>query len=201
MIKAIQMKKRWLLAANMMLASGCGATLSPYMRACHGPEVMVQAREKARVVFIRPSSGAFQSIFTLIDEHGYFVGDSSAGYRFPVLFDPGEHYVVAMTDAAETLKLTLSPGRTYYVELRPKLGVWKPQLQLLGVNRKSGLLRSIPEYLSDTELTESDFAAGQAYLNSLGNKAPEAAQRGIQAFAGYSPEIKAAATLVPEDGQ
>ncbi len=195
------MQKWGLLLAGVMLATGCGATLSPTMRAPHRSEAVIPAPDKARVIFVRPSSGAFQSIFTLIDEHGFFLGDSSAGYRFLVLFDPGEHYVVAMTDAAETLRLTLSPGRTYYVELRPKLGVWKPQLQLVAINRQSGLLPLVPEYLSHTDLTQSDFAAGQAHLYSLGTQAPDAAQRGIQAFAGYSPEAKAAATLVPEDGQ
>jgi hypothetical protein len=189
----------WLLLS--MLATGCGAALSPAMRAFPGPEPQGAPPDQARVVFVRPSSAAFHSIFTLIDGHGYFLGDSSAGCRFSVFLAPGDHHVIAMTDEAASLRMTLSPGRTYYVEVRPKLGVWKPQVQLLAVSRQSGLLKSIPEYLARTKVTIPDFAAGQAHLYNLGSQAPEAAQRGVQAHAGDSPEAKAAATLQPEDGQ
>jgi hypothetical protein len=170
------------------------------MRPCHGPEWDVRVPNTARVIFVRPANGAFQHQFTLIDEHGLFLGDSTAGYLFMVLFDPGEHYVIAMTEATAALKMTLAPGRTYYVELRPKLGVWTPQVSLLAVTRQSDLRASIPAYYARSSAAISEFAAGQADLYRLGNEAPEAAQRGIRAYAGYSPEAKAAATLSPEDG-
>jgi hypothetical protein len=79
--------------------------------------------------------------------------------------------------------------------------VWTPQVALLAVTRQSGLRASIPAYYARSTAAISDFAAGQADLGRLGNEAPEAAQRGIRAYAGYSPETKAAATLVPEDGE
>lgn len=44
-------------------------------------------------------------------------------------------------------------------------------------------------------------AAGQAYLNSLGNELPNAAKQGIQTYQGYSAEDKTDVTLIPEDGQ
>jgi hypothetical protein len=62
-------------------------------------------------------------------------------------------------------------------------------------------MQSIPSYLADTKVTTSDFAAGQAYLNSLGKELPDAAKKGIDTYNGYSADEKADVTLTPEDGQ
>jgi hypothetical protein len=195
-------KKILLLAVAMgALNTGCGAATSEYMRPVAGPEPAGAPPNKARVVFVRPSSMANKVIFTIIDERGYFLGDSTAGARFSVFLDPGEHYFIVWTETTETVKATLAPGRTYYVEVRPKMGMWKARASLWAVNRKSGLMQSIPSYLTDTTVTTPDFAAGQAYLNSLGNELPDAAKQGVQTYQGYSPEDKADVTLLPEDGQ
>ena len=183
------------------LASGCGTAMSEYMRPVPGPEPMGSPPDKARVVFVRPSNFAFKVLFTIIDERGYFLGDSTAKGRFSVFLDPGEHYFIVWTETTETVKATLAPGKTYYVEVRPKMGMWKARASLWAVSRKSGLMSSIPSYLSDTTVTTPDFAAGQKYLNSLGNELPDAAKQGMQTYAGYSADEKADVTLMPEDGQ
>jgi hypothetical protein len=197
------MAKRLLLLAFAIgaLNSGCGAATSDYMRPVVGPEPVGAPPNKARVVFVRPSGGAWKVIFTIIDERGYFLGDSTAGGRFSVFLDPGEHYFIVWTETTETVKATLAPGRTYYVEVRPKMGMWKARASLWAVNQKSGLAKEIPNYLKDTTVTTTDFAAGQAYLNSLGNELPNAAKQGIQTYQGYSAEDKTDVTLIPEDGQ
>jgi hypothetical protein len=194
--------KRLLLIAIALgaLSSACGGT-SEYMKPVAGPEPAGAPPNKARVVFVRPSSMAWGVIFTIIDERGYFLGDSTAGARFSVYLDPGDHYFIVWTETTETVRATLAPGRTYYVEVRPKMGVWKARASLWAVNRKSGLMQSIPSYLSDTNVMTPDFAAGQAYLNSLKNELPDAAKKGVETYAGYSAEDKADVTLMPEDGQ
>jgi len=195
--------KRFLLLSLVIgaLTAGCGTATSEYMRPVAGPEPVGAPPNKARVVFVRPSGGAWKVLFTIIDEHGYFLGDSTAKGRFSVFLDPGEHYFIVWTETTETVKAILAPGRTYYVEVRPKMGMWKARASLWAVSRKSGLMQSIPSYLSDTTVTAPDFAAGQAYLNSLGNELPNAASRGIQTYNGYSPDEKGDVTLLPEDGQ
>jgi hypothetical protein len=195
--------RRMLLLAVLMgtLSAGCGAATSEYMRPAIGPELAGAPPNKARVVFVRPSNFAFKVIFTIIDEHGYFLGDSTAGARFSVFLDPGDHYFIVWTETTETVRATLAPGRTYYVEVRPKMGLWKARASLWAVNRKSGLMSQIPSYISGTKVTTTDFAAGQAYLNSLGSELPNAAKKGIDTYNGYSPEDKTDVTLLPEDGQ
>jgi hypothetical protein len=183
------------------LTAGCGTATSPYMRPVAGPEPMGAPPNKARVVFVRPSSMAYGVIFTIIDERGNFLGDSTANGRFSVFLDPGEHYFIVWTETTETAKATLAPGRTYYVEVRPKMGMWKARSSLWAVNRKSGLMQNIPSYLADTKVTTPDFAAGQAYLNSLGHELPDAAKKGMETYAGYSTDEKVDVTLLPEDGQ
>jgi len=199
----MMMAKRMLLLAVVIgaLGSGCGAATSEYMRPVAGPEPAGAPPNKARVVFVRPSSGAFKVIFTIIDERGYFLGDSTAGGRFSVFLDPGEHHFIVWTESTETVKAILAPGRTYFVEVRPKMGMWKARASLWAVNRKSGLMQQIPSYLADTTVTTPDFTAGQAYLNSLGSELPNAAKQGMQTYNGYSPDDKADVTLLPEDGQ
>jgi hypothetical protein len=81
------------------------------------------------------------------------------------------------------------------------MGMWKARASLWAVNRKSGLMSQIPSYLSETKVTTTDFATGQAYLNSLGSELPNAAKKGIDTYNGYSPEDKTDVTLLPEDGQ
>ena len=191
-----------LLTAVMgVVTSGCGTATSPYMRPMAGPEPTAAPPNKARVVFVRPSGGARGVLFTIIDERGYFLGDSTAGGRFSVFLDPGDHYFIVWTETTETVKASLAPGRTYFVEVRPKIGMWKARASLWAVNRQSGLMQSIPSYLADTTVTTPDFAAGQAYLNSLGNELPNAAKEGIETYNGYSPDEKGDVTLLPEDGQ
>ncbi len=195
-------KKILLLAVAMgALNAGCGAATSEYMKPVVGPEPAGSPPNKARVVFVRPSSGAGKVIFTIIDERGYFLGDSTAGGRFSVFLDPGDHYFIVWTETTETVKASLAPGRTYYVEVRPKMGMWTARASLWAVNRKSGLMQNIPSYLTDTTVTTPDFTAGQNYLNSLGNELPNAAKQGIQTYEGYSPDEKGDVTLLPEDGQ
>lgn len=196
------MAKRGVVFAVVMaaLTAGCGAATSEYMRPVAGPEPAGVPPNKAKVVFVRPSSFANKVIFTIIDERGYFLGDSTAGGRFAVFFDPGEHYFIAWTETTETVKAMLAPGRTYYVEVRPKMGVWKARASLWAVNRKSGLQQQVPSYLADTTVTTPDFAAGQAYLNSLGQELPNAAKQGIAAFNAYSADEKGDVVLDPDDG-
>jgi hypothetical protein len=195
-------KRRMVFALVLgTLGAGCSAATSPYMRPVVGPEPMGAPPNQARVVFVRPSNGAFKVLFTIIDEHGSFLGDSTAKGRFSVLLDPGDHYFIVWTESTETVKATLAPGRTYYVEVRPKMGVWKARASLWAVNRRSGLLQNIPSYLADTTVTTPDAAAGQAYLSSLGSELPNAVKQGIDTYNGYSPDEKADVTLLPEDGQ
>jgi len=180
-------------------ASGCGS--SKYMRPVSGPDPVGTPPNKARVVFVRPSDFQLALVFTIIDERGYFLGDSTGSGRFSFFLDPGEHYFIAWTEGTESVKATLAPGRTYYVEVRPTWGMWKGRASLWAVNRRSGLMKKIPSYLSETSVTTPDSAAGQAHLNSLGKQLPNAVKKGIDTYNGYSPDEKADATLMPEDGQ
>jgi hypothetical protein len=119
------MVNRALLSAVAVgwFAAGCGA--SPYMRPVQGPEPRDVPPNLARVTFVRPSNFQLANVFTIIDERGDFLGDSTGNGRFSVLFEPGEHYFIAWTESTETVKATLAPGRTYYVEVRPTWGTFK----------------------------------------------------------------------------
>jgi hypothetical protein len=187
------------LAMLAVFTIGCAAN-SEYMKPLAGPEPVEVPPNKARVVFVRPSGTAPTETFTIIDENGHFLGDSTVKGRFSVFLDPGEHHFIGWSGTTGTVKATLAQGRTYYVEVRAKPG-WKVRASLWAVNRKSGLMQYIPSYLSDTTATTPDSVAGQAHLDALGKELSDAAKKGVETYMGYSADEKADATLLPEDGQ
>ena len=76
--KAGMMTVKKVLLSSVVIgwfASGCGS--SKYMRPVSGPDPVGTPPNKARVVFVRPSDFQLALVFTIIDERGYFLGDST----------------------------------------------------------------------------------------------------------------------------
>lgn len=84
---------------------------------------------KALIYFARPSSfgGAIQA--TLFDDEQY-IGTSSASTVVPYQATPGAHMFMVIGESADFLQADLSPGKTYYAEVTPRLGAWKARFSL-----------------------------------------------------------------------
>jgi hypothetical protein len=190
-----------LFAAIVFLATcafGCTAK-SEFMRPVTAAGPMSAPPDKALIYFVRTSSLGSAVTITIIDDQGRFVGDSLPGKRFALAVDPGQHLFIAWTEGIEALLADVAPGKVYWVEVRPKMGVWSARAALYAAHRQSDLWKERAGWERDTELVVADLVRGQAYLNSMPEKLAEAVRDGKAAYAGYSEADKQDATLRPQD--
>ena len=178
-----------------LLAWGCVATNphSPFMRpAPSDPDPELAPPNRARVVFVRTTSGV-GGAYLVIDENGRFLGESAAGTRFSVWVAAGAHYFIAWgSGTTEALHATLAPGRTYWVLVSGKPGLW-------AITPDNGLMKEIPSYLAESKEVVPDTEAGQAHLDRLGGRVAKAVKEGIATYQAYSDKDRADATLLPGD--
>lgn len=194
-------RRSFLFTAAVVAAAslGCTAT-SKYMRANSAP-VAAPPADEATVVFVRPSSFAAAQLITVIDDHGRFVGQSSKKSHFSVTVPAGPHVFIAWAENTAALKADLAPGKTYFVEVAPKLGGFSARAHLLALTPKSESWSKLPEWLAETAGYTPDPLAGQAFLDGRKEDTTERVRRGIDALAKYSPEELAERVIRPEDGK
>ena len=129
MIKMIRM-----LAALGLLAmlTGCQSSL---MTKAQGTSTTVAPNE-ATVVFLRPSSlgGAIQStVYDVTNGKTTFGGVVSAKTQVGMSLPAGEHQLMVVGESADFLDATLLAGKTYYVLVTPRMGVWKARFSLIPI--------------------------------------------------------------------
>ena len=193
------MRTRPLIAFTVILTALGPACIgvnpnSSYMRpALTNWEEEPVPRDRARVVFVRSSASA--GAFPIFDERGQFLGESTSGTRFLATVRPGQHYFIVWGKGhTESLFADLAAGRTYWVVVSHRPGLW-------AVTRGSKLVKEIPSYLANTRPLLPDQAAGQAYLDSMKDEEPRAVRDGIATYRAYPDADKADATLYPADDE
>lgn len=193
-------KRMPVLCAALAVLSGC-AIKSDLMAPAESQSVAVEPG-KATVVFIRPSTygGAIQS--SVHDTTGgdtEFIGIVSARTSVAYQAEPGERYFMVASEAADFLKADLAAGRTYYVLVEPRMGLWKARFSLKPVRRafiESGEFRQWREGTSFVRVTDAAhewFRANKADLQSKQSAYFEKWQN-------KSDAAKAEVTLNREDG-
>jgi hypothetical protein len=91
------------------------------------------ANGKSLIHFMRPTSfgGAIQS--TLYDGDDY-IGTISANKRLAYQCDPGEHMFMIVGESADFMAADLIAGKTYYVNVQPRMGIGKARFSLNPMN-------------------------------------------------------------------
>jgi Protein of unknown function (DUF2846). len=122
------------LAMLGVLASltGCQSSL---MTKAHSTATMV-GPDEATVVFMRPSSfgGAIQStVYDVTAGKTTFGGVVSAKTQVSMTLPAGEHQLMVVGESADFLDATLVAGKTYYVLVTPRMGVWKARFSLIPI--------------------------------------------------------------------
>lgn len=189
---------RW-LALAVVVATGCSAS-SEYMHPAAAGVTAPSAAE-ARVVFIRPSGYAGGMKTTILDGHGQFLGDSLPESYFTVGLPAGEHVFIAWAENTAALRAKLSAGKTYYVEVAPKMGVLSARMHLLALKPGSENWGGLRGWLNDSAAMQADRRAGQAYLASRSEDVQERLKRAREVLGEYTPEELGERTLAPQDGQ
>ena len=197
-----------LLAAGAMLfvLAGCQSGLMTKS----GTHQEIVEPNTATVVFLRPSSfgGAIQS--SVYDVTGgsqastHFGGIVSSKTQVTMHLQPGAHRLMVIAENADFLETTLVAGKTYYVLVMPRMGVWKARFSLIPIHHDAS---------AKYNLASTDFAnwkkacspveitpAAEAWYGE--NKASVDAKRAdyMQKWNRMDPADKAQLTLHAQDG-
>ena len=129
----IKMIRACAAVAFMLVLAGCQSSL---MTRSSATSVTVSP-DDATVVFLRPSSfgGAIQSsVYDVSGGATTFAGIVSAKTRVSMQLPAGQHLLMVIAENGDFLNATLAPGKTYYVLVKPRMGVWKARFSLIPIH-------------------------------------------------------------------
>lgn len=92
---------------------------------------------KALVMFMRPSSVGFAiaaSVYDAPDGDTHFIGVVRSKQKMAYQAEPGAHRFMVIAENADFMDATLEAGKTYYVLIQPRMGVWKARFSLFPVH-------------------------------------------------------------------
>ncbi len=130
---------RWGFAV-LLLAGLTGCQSSLMVRSSAGAAEPAPAPGKALVVFMRPSSfgGAIQSsVYDTHDSADTFIGIVSTKDKIGYQAEPGDHLFMVIAENADFMIAHLDAGKTYYVLVSPRMGVWKARFSLLPIHNRA----------------------------------------------------------------
>ena len=111
------------LALNWAFATGC-ATHSGAMSERDEP-LAEPGADEAKIVFMRPSSqgaGVRSHVFNTTTEDTVYVGTVPVGGQVATTVEPGKHYFMVTSEAADFMRAEVDAGDTYYAVVRPRWG-------------------------------------------------------------------------------
>jgi hypothetical protein len=188
------------IAGAMAFGAGCSVH-SDYMHEQIPPQALVAAPDKATVVFIRPSGYGGRMKTVIMDGHGQFLGEDWGETYFSVQMPPGDHVFLAWAENTSAVHAQLAPGKTYYVEVAPKMGAFSARIQLVALTPHSENWGKLKEWMTDSKQILPDTSAGQAYLQGRQEDVQERLKRGGEIWGEYKPDELADRTIKAEDGQ
>ena len=167
----------------------------------------VPASDKALVVFMRPSNyggGIQASVYDASQPQEEFIGVVSANTKVAHQAEPGKHLFMVIGENADFVNATLDAGKTYYILVSPRMGMWKARFSLLPIHNDPGAKYSLRsddfrEWQADTRFVERSPAADAWYRENAGSVSEKRAAYLVR-WNGASPEQLAELTVVPEDG-
>ena len=120
-----------LLAASLTV--GCGVRSNLMTPTGESAQALRPAPGKALVVFLRPAYVGY-AIQAVVYDGSDFIGVVSRWTAVPYQADPGAHRLMVVSEAADFLDADLAEGRTYFVEVQPRMGAWRARFSLRGLS-------------------------------------------------------------------
>lgn len=93
--------------------------------------------DKALVYVVRPTMMG-SKIQTKLAVDGKWVGINRGNNYFFVTLDPGEHYLCSTAENRSVLKVTVEPGKTYYLQQKIRMGFMKATNRLEVIDDSEG---------------------------------------------------------------
>jgi hypothetical protein len=135
------------LAATLV---GCVPRGDLMTRASANTSELRPAAGKALVIFLRPEERAGETQAVVYDGT-QFIGVVWEFWAVGYQADPGEHRFMVISEAADFMDADLVAGRTYYVEVRPRLGAWRARFSLRPLSATANA-RDIAGWVADCRL-------------------------------------------------
>lgn len=124
---------RSILLLVVLFLAGCAGS-SDYMKNVEPAQVKaVASLDDSLVVFARPSGLGFavqSPVFDVTEESPELIGIVSAKTRIAHTAAPGKHRYMVIGESAAFLDAELLAGKTYYVTVSPRMGLWKARFAL-----------------------------------------------------------------------
>ena len=124
--------RAWIAVAFLLVLSGCQSSL---MTKATNPAQ--PSAQESTVIFLRPSSfgGAIQSsVYDVTGGKTVFGGIVSSKTQVSMQLPAGDHLLMVIAENADFMNATLEPGKTYYVLVMPRIGVWKARFSLIPIH-------------------------------------------------------------------
>jgi len=194
------------LVLGLALLGGC-VSQSTRMTKSLGAYHSTVPPGKALVVFMRPSryGGAIQStVYDVGQPADTFLGIVSGKTKLAYAAEPGKHLFMVVGENADFLDAQLEPGKTYYVLVSPRMGMWKARFSLLPIHNQATAKYSLKssefaEWQHETEWVDKTAAAEQWYQENRQNVASKR-QDYLAKWNARSAADKAELSLHGEDG-
>lgn len=152
------------LSLCITMLMGCA---SPNMRYSNIATASVQPDDShALVYFIRPKKAGYNAHAAVYDDHA-FIGFVPYSTKLPYVTTPGEHLFMVVSESADFLKADLEAGKTYYIQVVPRLGAWRARFSLAPITKKTLSTAQSREWIEQaTEITNKSDADLWAEKNS-----------------------------------
>lgn len=189
---------RALLAAGLLVVCGCGS--SDFMKEA-GKLRLDRHQDFATVIFARPSSAAPNTLVTIVDEGGRFLGQSTSSSCFAAKLVPGPHVLVGFARNSTGIPVTLQAGKVYFVQVEVKFGSLTSRTFLTGLHRTPQDDAKIKSWKDDCDFYVADLRAGQAFLDETEQDTVEQVRRATEIVSRLSEEERRQRALDSEDGR
>jgi hypothetical protein len=151
---------------------------------------------------MRPSTygGAVQStVFDITDGDNKFIGIVSAKTKVPYRTEPGKRMFMVIGESADFLEANLGPEKTYYVLVRPRMGMWKARFSMSPIRKADQAGQKFQDWLTKCQFMANTDASYQwARENDI--SVTKKREKYLPAWEAKSTADKYEATLLEGDG-
>ena len=119
-----------------------------------------QPTDKALVYFIRPSNLGYKINAAVYDDEK-FIGFVPYNQKLPYFAEPGEHLFMVVSEAADFLKAELIASKTYYIQVAPRMGMWRARFSLAPITKEDLQTKQVQKWISACRLIENKEGAEQ----------------------------------------
>jgi hypothetical protein len=154
-------------------------------------------QDRALIVFMRPFflGSAFQSsVFKLVDDNPELIGIVAAKKKVAYNIEPGEHLFMVIGESADFMKADVLPGKTYYVLVSPRMGMWKARFSLKPVHRDELDPEKLDTWEKDCHWVEKTYESNQwadAHMPSIQSKKVKYMETWLQRPESERPALQA----------